>query len=61
MGEFDKFYESDAASHGKRYFDLMKDFFQGYAKFSQRLIPLRPGAQNVESGGTVRARNKSRT
>lgn len=33
--EFNKFYESDAASRGKRYFGLMKDFFQGYAEFSQ--------------------------
>ena len=33
--EFNKFYESDAASRGKRYFDLIKDFFQGYAEFSQ--------------------------
>ena len=33
--EFDEFYESDAASRGKRYFDLMKEFFQGYGEFSQ--------------------------
>lgn len=33
--DFNKFYESVAPARGKRYFDLMKDFFQGYGEFSQ--------------------------
>ena len=54
--EFDKFYESDAASRVKRYFDLMKDFFQGYAEFSQvyflivRGMPIPEGYHTTSTG-----------
>lgn len=53
--DFNKFYESVAAGRGKRYFDLMKDFFQGYAEFSQvyffviRDIPIPEGYQTTST------------
>ena len=32
---FNRFYDGDASARGKRYYELMKDFFGGYSEFSQ--------------------------
>lgn len=54
--DFNKFYETEATSRGKRYLDLMNDFFKGYTEFSQvyffiaRDMPIPEGHHTTSTG-----------